>query len=332
MTLATEQQWNHIFHVAAIPFAVRPNWVTALFSGFIAYKLFQRTPEIMKQIRHGLEQECNILHASLFVPLMELKKHQHSIQHNEIVLEQQKNLLKEIHPKIHKLEMEVATTQKRRQNTPSAHQRRHALNTSSGLKASELIKLNFNTFSLSGNIGKFLGCMERYKMAIALTGDPGAGKSNFSVALARGFGLVDLTVAYYSLEMGIGKALKDIVKRYPLPDTVGLFDLPELEDVKQKAAAFDVVIVDSFGKLKCQAIVLDELRHQFPNTIFVFILQKTNLGSSRGGVAIDYDASMVMDVTINKEGRRQVYMKKSRYGTIGWKYFPEVDEVIPVGN
>ena len=332
-TLAADNQWVNIFKVTAMPYLIKPNWMTALCSGYMAYKLFQRTPEIMMRIRQALEQEADSLQYALFGPRMELANYLKAVGQYKKTCEQQKNSLSEIQSKIRTIDMELAVAQKRKQRVSLlAYEQNHKVNGSKGVKVSELLKMRFNTFTLSGNIGKFLGELERYKLAIGLSGDPGTGKSYFSVSLAKTFSSKDLTVAYYSLEMGIGRKLQNAMEHYDVDGMVDVFDNPSLEDVKEKAEMYDVVIVDSFVKLNCYAIELDNLRHEFPKTIFIFILQKNAQGQNRGGSALDYDADMVMDLIFDKEGKRQVYMKKSRYGTTGWRYFPESDTVIPAGQ
>lgn len=137
-------------------------------------------------------------------------------------------------------------------------------------------------------------------LAIALVGDAGAGKNTMTMAIARIFDLVGYRIIFYSLEVGIGKPLQDMIKRNPLSNQVRITDKGNIEAVRESAKAFDLVMVDSFGKLGCKAEEWDRLRQDFQHTMFLSIFQKTTSGSSRGGASVDCDASMVINLTRDK--------------------------------
>ena len=335
--LSRHQEIEKHHKSAALPKALDENVLFIAASGVLAFHKALQAPKILADFRKKLATDrltlsfqVSGLSKDLSDKHKALRCHENKIEALQASLLQAKEdyeqLLSQVSP-AKKRKPSVAKTPTSTSITPVSPTQQ-----SSGIKASELAAMEFKTFNLAGELGRFMGQMERYKLSIALTGDPGAGKSNISMALAAAFAQVDLKVCFYTLEMGIGQALQDIIRRYPVPDEVHFFDQGDVEDIKLKATQFDVIIVDSFVKLNCDAKVLDELRHAFPETIFVFILQKTSQGSSRGGVALDYDASMVMDVTFNKQGQRQVYMKKSRYGTPGWTYLPISNRVLSAGS
>lgn len=196
-----------------------------------------------------------------------------------------------------------------------------------GIGAADLLKSSFDTFTLPGELGRFFGKLERQMLAIGLVGDPGAGKSTFSFAIAQLLDQAGFSVIYFSLELGVSEVLRDMLARHPVSNRMRIVDKGTLEQVRQSAQQFDCVIIDSFGKLNCRAEELDRLRNDFPSTVFLFILQKTTQGSSRGGAAINYDCSMVIDV-IKRDGKRIAMMKKSRYGTIGWEYDLDAEEIV----
>ncbi len=83
------------------------------------------------------------------------------------------------------------------------------------LKGSELMAMDFETFSLPTELGQFLGQLERYRLAIALTGDSGAGKTYFSFSLVELFLNAGHSVKYYSLEMGLGNKLDFSIMQNP---------------------------------------------------------------------------------------------------------------------
>jgi hypothetical protein len=95
-----------------------------------------------------------------------------------------------------------------------------------------------------------------------------------------------------------------------------------------KASKYDCIVVDSFSKLDVDADEIDQLRNDFPNTMFIFIFQKTTAGTMRGGSRVIFDCTMNIDITRDKTGVRTAEMVKSRYGTQGWKYLITEDIVI----
>ena len=81
--------------------------------------------------------------------------------------------------------------------------------------------------------------------------------------------------------------------------------------------------LDSFQKLNVKAEEFERLRQDFPETIFIIIVQKTSSGAMRGGASIKFNSSATIDVQI-RDNERVAVMEKGRYGTIGWVY--SIDE------
>lgn len=198
---------------------------------------------------------------------------------------------------------------------------------SAGISLSDFLAVKFKTFTLKGILGEFLGQLERQQLSIALTGDPGAGKSYLLGALAQLFSREKLSVCYYQLELGLGHVFQQILTTYPANfRKVTLRDQASIEDLREDAQRFDCILIDSFGKVSEDHKAIDQLRKQFPKTIFIFIFQKTSGGKIRGGARVDFDSSMIIDV-VRKEGRPTAQMRKSRYGTQGWEYDILADEI-----
>ena len=188
------------------------------------------------------------------------------------------------------------------------------------LSGADLANQTFDTFSLGGEIGRFLGNLERKKLAIALTGDSGAGKTYFSYAIAKAFVDYGMRVKYFSLEEGVGSLAQEKVKKYDLrSDHFKLTEEGELKEVRESAVSFDVVIVDSYSKISESRNDFEQLRTDFPNTIFLIIFQQTSSGEMRGGPAMKYNSSIAIDMFAS-EGSRIAKMDKNRYGTQGWEY------------
>ncbi len=197
------------------------------------------------------------------------------------------------------------------QNQAEPQPKRRKGKTQSGLAVLETKFKPALTFRYK--MGQFLGKIDRDKFVIALTGEAGAGKSDFSFYLSALFTCHELTVKYFSLEMGINETVQQKLRRYKLHKRFYITDEADLEDIELDAPEYDVIVVDSFGKLGAKADDLDRLRNQFPDTMFVFIFQKTTAGTMRGGSKIIYDCTMNINLRVDKETqRRQAVMVKAR--------------------
>ena len=185
-----------------------------------------------------------------------------------------------------------------------------------------------NTFRLKGDIGKLLGDLERFELAITLEGDQGGGKTRFSYQLANAFAETGLQVALFSLEIGKKSDLIRRMKEAYLLEVnqknVFITDtLPEgLETIRKASKAFDVVIIDSWNKLDVPSSEFDKLRKTYPNTIFIVIFQRTTQGVIRGGTAPLYDSGINIEVVRADEEFSNNYATttKNRYGETGKRF------------
>lgn len=191
----------------------------------------------------------------------------------------------------------------------------------------DLLNIKFETFRLEGELGRFLGELDRNMTSFALTGDSGAGKSYFSFELAKLFIDYGFKCKYFSLEEGLGKLTQQKLFKYNIGNELTLSGKATLSEIRKDAKIFDVVIIDSFQKLDAKAAEFERLRQDFPKTIFIIIFQKTTAGTIRGGSSIKFSSSATIDVKV-QDGERIAYMEKGRYGTMGWKYSISDGELI----
>lgn len=186
-----------------------------------------------------------------------------------------------------------------------------------------------DTFRLPAKIGEFMQDLQRYKLAILLKGDPHAGKSEFLKQLIDGFLEMNWTCALFDLEQG-GMASKDTeasirrnIKKKNLSRLFVTGEAPNgFETVKEAAKAFDVVAIDSWQKLDIPNQRFDELRNEYPNTIFIVIFQQNGEGGTRGGVTADYDAPVAIKVHRVDADFKNNYaeMVKNRGNKVGIQY------------
>lgn len=152
-------------------------------------------------------------------------------------------------------------------------------------------------------MGKFMQDLQRYRLTIAITGDPHAGKSEFVKQLVNSFLEENMTCGFFDLEQG-GIVSKDtalsIDRNITKENQKRLFvsgEAPKgIDTIKAYANQFDIIVIDSWQKLNIPNTRFDELRQEFPNTIFIIIFQQNSTGGTRGGVTVDYDTPVAIKV------------------------------------
>ncbi len=157
---------------------------------------------------------------------------------------------------------------------------------------------------MHGDIGKFLGKIERVKYGMVLRGDKGAGKSRLLFQFLDAFAEAGFNCSLFSLEI---LKQSDIITRYRdeyiKPRNFSRVQCADIAPggikiIRQAAAVFDVVAIDSFTKLKIPQSEFDQLMIDFPETMFIVIFQSTTAGTARGGSGAEFDCSAVLQVAV----------------------------------
>jgi hypothetical protein len=185
-----------------------------------------------------------------------------------------------------------------------------------------------DTFKLNGELGKFLGDLERYQLAITLEGDQGSGKSQMAFQLANAFADKQFKVGLFSLEMGADSSLisrnRDKYIDAKNRDRILITgQAPEgILTVRTHANDFDTIVIDSWNKLDVDSNEFDKLRKDFPNTIWIVIFQRTTAGTIRGGTRPLYDAGINIEVVKvdNTFENNYAIASKNRYGVTGIQF------------
>jgi hypothetical protein len=185
----------------------------------------------------------------------------------------------------------------------------------------EILQMKFDVLRLPTELGRFIGNLHREKCAIALTGDSGAGKSTFSFSITELFLEVNLTVGYFALETGINKRLQGLVQSFEADnESFKVYPNGTLETVRLEAPKYDCVFIDSYTNISKVPKEFENLRQDFPQTIFVVIFQKTNKGTTRGGASIVFNSDAVIDIQMTEDNHRIAFMQKSRFDTENFIY------------
>lgn len=260
-----------------------------------------------------------------------IKKHYQQLKSINQKIEKFRKKIESLNQKIkvleHQKSIPVKTIEIKKQNQPNQTTPVQRNNThqksNNAVGGAELLNMTFTTFQLDGELGRFLGELDRNMTAFALTGDSGAGKSYFSFELAKAFIDHNFKAKYFALEEGLGKLTQNKVRYYNLDNNLTITGNGTLREVRNDAKNYDLIVIDSFQKLNVKAEEFERLRQDFPKTIFIIIFQKTTAGTMRGGSSIKFNSSATIDVQLKDEERIAV-MEKGRYGTIGWVY--SIDE------
>ncbi len=181
---------------------------------------------------------------------------------------------------------------------------------------------------MAGDLGKFLGNLEPFKLSITVEGDQGAGKTQLAFILAEAFANVGKEVGFFSLEVG---ADSDIIKRNRdkylsaknKSKVMVAGDAPEgIKTVRDYANKFGVIIIDSWNKLLTDGQQFENLRTDFPGTIWIILFQRTTGGQIRGGNSPLFNAGINIEVNKVDETFSNNYAvaTKNRYGATGIKF------------
>lgn len=157
-------------------------------------------------------------------------------------------------------------------------------------------------FRLPGVIGDLLGNLQAYKLEIIIGGETHSGKSELGKQIADAFLTAGYSVGWVDWEQG-GLHSRDTMESIERNVSSGNRSklqvsgtVPKtLDAVKSLAAQFQVVCLDSATSLRIHTNAwIEELREEFPSTIWILLFQLTDKGTTRGGSSAEFDAPIVL--------------------------------------
>jgi hypothetical protein len=192
---------------------------------------------------------------------------------------------------------------------------------------------------LPGEIGTFLQKIQRYKLVIGVIGEPHSSKSQLAMQVANAFASVGDEVAWIDWEQG-GLSSDDTVQsinRNVDPENRKKIHVngelrKDLQAVKELARTFPVIAFDSATSLKMPNNQwLEELREEFPKTVWIPILQQNSQGKARGGPSAEFDLPVViytfrLDKYDHSKNYAQLY--KNRGNKTGLEYNIAAKQII----
>jgi antirestriction protein ArdC len=186
-------------------------------------------------------------------------------------------------------------------------------------------------FTLPGTMGKLLGNLQAYKLEIVVAGETHSGKSELGKQLADAFAGAGHKVAYIDWEQGGMESrdtLDSMVRNVEAANRKRVHvtgDLRrDLDAVKSLASQFPVIVLDSGTKLnEVTNAWIDSLREEYPQTIWIPLMQQNAKGGTRGGTSAEFDAPVVIKTyrPDEKDFRKNyAYVFKNRGNATGLYY------------
>ena len=173
------------------------------------------------------------------------------------------------------------------------------------------------------DIANFLGKIEKKQkesVAITIAAPQGGGKTRFCFQLMNAFGK-NYKVGHASIEEHPESALyEDKINEYLDNDVlhnISSPDISHIQDVHKLVSENDVIIIDSFSKLKSMQSSIkldDDFRKAYNGKLFIIIYQLTSDGKMKGGSSSQFDGDCIG--FIEKKGdykQSYVYWDKNRY-------------------
>lgn len=166
----------------------------------------------------------------------------------------------------------------------------------------------FKTLPFSGKWKDLIGTPEA-NFCTMVYGNPGQGKSYFTLELseylAHNFG----TVLFNSSEEGASLSLQNKINNFDM-ENIYLGDVKDINSLQflLTKSPYKFVVIDSINHMGITPEDLRKLRGLHPDKGFICILQSTKSGDFKGGNEFEHDA----DISI-KIDKRVAECKKTRY-------------------
>ena len=184
------------------------------------------------------------------------------------------------------------------------------------------------TFTLPGEIGKFLQTIQPYKELILIKGTKHTSKSQLAMQIANAFGELEMPVGYIDQEQG-GMLSKDTIesrdrntseKGRPFIFIKGDLEDP-FNDIQTYCKYFKVIVADSVTDLGLTADELNYLRTTYPEVILIFISQVKENGNMYGGNKMAHNPTKIIQCHQSKDPvKRYASLEKNRGNDLGLYY------------
>lgn len=186
-------------------------------------------------------------------------------------------------------------------------------------------------FKSSNPLAEFMGNMQAHRLSILIEGPTHTLKSELKNQLVDAFAEIGKKVVMYDLEHGgmENDATRKSVDRNVRPQhkqrlAVTGYIPNSLQELIDQTKHADVIVVDSWQKLKEAATKFDELRQLAPEKIWIVIFQQNAKGTTRGGSAPAFDTTVhIITGKEDKYDPASAYatIEKNRGNRLGMKYY-----------
>lgn len=165
-------------------------------------------------------------------------------------------------------------------------------------------------FTLPGEVGKWLGEQQHYRLVISMDGETHAGKSELAKKIVNAMASHGFNTAWLDMEQGgmESEDTRESINRNITPENQkrvfvdgNSYTKQQIEDLINKYPAIDVIALDSATKVKTGAFNttnewMEDLRTRYPKIIWIPIWQQNAQGGTRGGSSVNFDAPVHIKV------------------------------------
>lgn len=201
-------------------------------------------------------------------------------------------------------------------------------------------KRSGGTFRPFGDIGLFLGDLEQNELGITIKGDKGSGKTQLCYQILNALmdngkdaGFITNELPHTSSPMiNFKNQYMSAINRTKLREKSNLAPQDALNFIHSIAPHLDVIAIDSWNSLKISNKEYQDLKAQYPNVIFILVLQELANGVTRGGNDIEYYAGINIETVKEDNTFKNNYAttSKNRYNPMtGLKYNIATQKLIP---
>jgi len=152
------------------------------------------------------------------------------------------------------------------------------------------------SYKLDGKWKYFLSYLP-YGFSAIIYGLPKAGKSHLAIQFAQYLQSKFGDVAYISAEERTEQPFRDKLQRYKSDFRV-IHDVTQYDGIANmiKDHKPKFVFVDSLTRLGLDVEAIRRFKNEFPNVVFIYVVQSTKAGSFRGSLEIEHEMTATIRV------------------------------------
>lgn len=174
------------------------------------------------------------------------------------------------------------------------------------MSAADMMNVSYQTLLFEGDYQKLIG-KPQVNFSLMVWGNPGSGKSTFSLGFANYLASKFGKVAYLSSEEYGSYTLQDKLKRVGSISDKLFF----IKDLAQFNKDFQFLVIDSVNNFGLELEQFTQLRKQHPSAGIILVMQATKGGQFKGSKAWEHDVDTVIELDNGK-----AFTTKNRFAAL----------------